>query len=344
MQPSERTRSRTLRRSLAGLLAVALAMAGLPPSAAAQGASLGPLASEDGAPLHRLGLTAPSEAPEPVPAGTVKWGAWVAFSNIFEQDSSATHVLMIDMERLIKTTHLRVGLHDRFEIGGRLTFERTGGGNLDGFVTWWHARIGVENGNRERVPNGVYDQRLEDGSGGTVIDVEEHGPRLEDVRLFAKWLAIGQEGSRGALSLRTTVRAPTAQGVHVEERTDFGASLLGRLSGARWHGHGMVGVATVRARARLADTFFRQRAYHALVGVERSLGERLAAVVQYQISTPLLRDFDHRELDGPSANLVLGVTGRIAESWRWDVSFQEDLPPDTPAPDFTVGFRFSRAW
>jgi hypothetical protein len=38
------------------------------------------------------------------------------------------------------------------------------------------------------------------------------------------------------------------------------------------------------------------------------------------------------------------MSGALGERWRWDASFQEDLPSDTPAIDFTVGLRVSRSW
>ncbi|MEX2467248.1 MAG: DUF3187 family protein [Gemmatimonadota bacterium] len=312
--------------------------------ATAQEPSMGPLTSEDGAPIHRVGLTAPAEAADPVARGTVLWSFSLAYSNIFEQDSASTHVLMVDMERLISTTQVRVGLSERLEVGGRLTLESTGGGALDGFVTWWHTRIGAGNANREFFPEGLYRQRLQDGSGGTVIDVPPRTLHLEDVRLFGKWNLVGGEALPRALSVRTTVRIPMAPDEFVDERVDGGLSLLGRLSTSRWHGHTMLGVTTVRTRARLDDEIFRDRAYHGLVGIERSLGSSLAAVVQYQVSTALLQSFEHRELDGPSWNLVFGLAGRIGDTWRWNASFQEDLPPDTPAPDFTLGLHLSRTW
>ena len=78
--------------------------------------------------------------------------------------------------------------------------------------------------------------------------------------------------------------------------------------------------------------------------VERSLGRSVAAILQYQLSWPMLEGFGHRELDWPSSNLVVGAAGRWGEAWRWDASFQEDLPADTPAIDFTLGLRVSRRW
>lgn len=311
--------------------------------------SLGPLASEDGAPLHRVGLTAPSEAADPVPPGEIRWSLGLAYSNIFEQDSTATHLLMIDMERLIKVVQVRWGVSDRLEVGGRLTFETTGGGVLDGFVSWWHTRLGAGNANREFFDEGGYDQRLESGSEGTVLDVPRRTAGLEDVRVFTKWRLAGGEGVGGetsahALSLRATARIPTSPETRVRERPDVGLSVLGRLSGSRWHGHAMLGMTTVNAMSRLGPGFLRDRAYHGLMGMERSLGTRLAAVVQYQVSSPLMASFGHRELEGFSANLVFGVAGRVGETWRWEASFHEDVPADTPAPDFSLGLRVSRTW
>jgi hypothetical protein len=38
------------------------------------------------------------------------------------------------------------------------------------------------------------------------------------------------------------------------------------------------------------------------------------------------------------------MSGALGERWHWDASFQEDLPSDTPAIDFTLGLRVSRSW
>lgn len=334
------------RRALCSVFGPLLAVVAgsVAPPVAAQTGALGPLMAEDSAPLHRLTLTAPSERAEPVPEGTVQWGVWLGYSNIFEQDSTRTHVLLVDMERLISTTEVRVGVSDRLEVGGRITLETTGPGALDGFVSWWHGRLGVGNANREFFPQGGYDQRLEDGDGTVVLDIPRRTLGLEDIRLFGKVRLFGDQDASKALSLRLTTRIPTVRDPLVRERPDAGVSLLGRLSGARWHGHAMLGATTVRAVSRDVDSAFRGRAYHGMVAVERRLGDGLSAVVQYQVSSPVLRSFSERELDGPSANFGFGVVGLIGERWRWDVSFQEDLPADTPAADFTLGLRLSRSW
>ena len=323
-------------------LAVMGMCAGSP--ATVTGQALGPLASEDGAPLHRVGLTARAEPADLLPAGEIRWSFGLAYSNIFEQDSTATHVLMVDMERLVKTAQVRVGISDRLEVGGSVTFETTGGGMLDGLVSWWHTRLGAGNANREFFEEGEYDQRLEDGANGMLLDVPRRTLGLEEARLFTRLRLLGSDETAEGLSLLVSARIPTSSEGHVRERPDAGLTILGRLSGSSWHGHAMLGASTVRSISRLGPEFFRDRAYHALLGVERSIGSSVAAIVQYQVSTPLMASFGHRELDGPSANLVFGIGGRAVDTWQWQVSFQEDVPADTPAPDFTLGLRLSRAW
>jgi hypothetical protein len=103
----------------------------------------------------------------------------------------------------------------------------------------------------------------------------------------------------------------------------------------------MGGAVAVRAAPEL-DPVLRDVSTFFGLAIERSLGRSIGAVVQYQIASPMLRGFDHRELDGVSSNLVLGLAGSWGRAWSWDASFQEDLPADTPAIDFTMGLRVSR--
>lgn len=336
-----------LRRATLPLGTIALLMSvpvvGTPPALTAQDRSLGPLPAEDGAPLHRLGLTLPSEPADPTPRGAVEWGVWLGLSNVFEYDSTSAHVLLVDMERLVSLAQVRVGLGDGFEVGARLTLETTGGGQLDGIISRWHDLLGVGNANRGLVPEGGYEQRLARSATGLVLDAPNRMLGLEDVRVFAKRRLLGSQGGTGTLSLRATVRIP-AEGVGlVRERTDVGATLLGRRSSGPWHLHGMAGATTVRATSNVDPGLFRRSAYHALAGVERNVGTHWSTAVHYQVSTPILADFEHPELDGPSANLVFGVLGSFG-GWRWNVSFQEDVPANTPAADFTLAAGLSRRW
>ena len=171
-------------------LTPAILLLAVPLGASAQSPSHGPLTYEEGSPLQRISYTAMMEDAAITSRGTVVADLWLGFSNIFEQDSTATHVLFLDMERLVSALTVRWGAIDR---------------------------------------------------------------------------------------------------------------------------------------------------------LERSFGA-FSAVVQYQIQSPVLESFHHRELDRSPANVIVGLSGGVGERWRWDASFQEDMPADTPAIDLTLGLRVSRSW
>ena len=321
---------------------VAACLAG-PAPIAAQQPSMGPLTYEEGAPLQRLSFTPMTEVAEPVPRGRLAVEVWNGFSNIFEQDSTDTHVLFLDLERLVTTVALRWGVADAVEVGGRVTLETTGPGALDSVILTWHDWWGFGQANRDRFPEGVYRQSLRDGAGNTYIDIPRRTLGLEDVRLFAKWRMLRSGDSRSLLSLRGAARFPTNANRAARRSVDVAATVIGQLGVGSWYGHAMAGAATARASEAL-EPVLRSASWYFALGMERSLGSSLAAVAQIQAQSAVLRSFDHRELDRAPTNLVLGLAGRIGERWSWDASFQEDIPADTPAVDFTIGLKVRRSW
>jgi hypothetical protein len=278
-----------------------------------------------------------------IPRGELSSDLWLGFSNIFEQDSSATHVVFLDTERLLSSLSVRWGAAEHLELGARMTLETTGGGVLDSFVHWYHERMGFGQANRDRFPRDQYSQRLSNGGATQYIDLRRRTLGLADVQLFAKWSVIPGVDGGSALSVRLAGRVPTRSNRVAPERADAAVVALGRLGGGPWYLHGMVGAGMVHASPEL-DPVLRDVSTFFGFAVERALGESVAALVQYQLASPVLRGFEHRELDWPASNLVLGVAGRRGEAWSWDASFQEDVPADTPAIDFTLGLRVSRRW
>lgn len=201
------------------------------PDLAAQTAPFGPLTSEEGSPLQRVAYTPMMERADLAPPGSLSADLWLGYSNIFEQDSAATHELFLDLERLISTSTLRYGVSEKLEIGGRVTLETTGGGVLDPFISWWHTRFHLGNANRERYPQEGYAQRLKDASGDVVLDAPSRTLALEDIRLFAKWRLYASDDGNRLLTLRGVTRIPTQDNGVSEERTDVALMLLGRT---RW--------------------------------------------------------------------------------------------------------------
>ena len=309
---------------------------------AAQQPSFGPLTSEEGAPLQRLGFVPMMEGADVSRPGTLSADLWLGLSNIFEQDSSETHILYMDMERLLTALTVRWGAAESLEVGGRITLETTGGGLLDSFILWYHDALGFGQANRDLFPEDDFGLRLGDGD-ETLVEGRSRMLGLDDVRLFVKWRAAASQDGRSVLGLKAVGWLP-AQSNRVGRRSaDVALMGLGRLGLGAWYLHGMLGASTARTAPELAGVVRDGSAFFA-VAFERSLGSSISGVLQYQVSTPLLYGFGHRELDGVASNIVFGLAGRWGEAWSWDVGFQEDLPADTPAVDFTLGMRVSRAW
>jgi hypothetical protein len=330
---------RRLAKVAAGLLPALL----LPTTALGQRTPLGPLGAEEGAPLQRLGYTPMVEAAAPVPEGTVRTDLWVGYSNIFEQDSTADHVLYLDMERMITALTLRYGLAEGLEVGARATLETEWGGFLDGFMVSFHEALGLGVRNRPDYPDGAYGEFLRDGDGRTLVDVPRRELAVGDVRLFAKWRMAGGADGGGMLAARAVVRLPTAQPRVGSERADVALMVLGNVG---WHGfwlHGMAGGSTVRRGPDMLDVL-RSHEWFAMAGLERPLREGLSAVVELTGSTQLLRDFGDRDVDGAPTNIVFGLVGVTRGGWRWEAGMQEDLPPNGPSVDFTIQLALGRAW
>lgn len=303
----------------------------------------GPLTTEEAGPLQRLAFTHTVEGADLIPAGTFQADLWMGYANIFEQDSADTHDLFLDLEWLSTTAGVRYGVTDRLEVGGRLSFETTGGGILDPFISGWHSKLGLGNGNREKYPHSVYEQRLQDGRGNTYMEIPRSTLALEDVRVFAKWRAWASRGGDKLLSLRGVARVPVQGDPDQGRRSDVAVMALFRAAGAPWYFHGTVGGATTRA-AQDFDGLLRRGAFFVDLAVERNLAPWVSGVAQVSVASPRLQGFADPELDGWPINLVFGVTGQVADGWRVDVSFQEDIPPNTPAVDFTLGIGVRRSW
>ena len=324
------------------------AEAGPPPAAsrpprAPPGRSFGPLTTEEASPLQRISFNHTVEGADLLPRGTFQVEAWLGYSNIFEQDSTANHELYIDMERMAKVFGVRWGVAQRLEVGGAVALESTGGGILDGFITAWHRALGVGNANRDLYPDGAYGRRLRLGD----VDVPfPDGPRamaLEDVRLFAKWEAWRSPDGRRLASLRGVARIPAEDQIGAGRVTDVSLMALGRASWTRWHLHGTVGGATVRA-SRAWDAVMRSHAVFVDVAAERNLAPWVSGVVQLSAASPRFKGLGDPELDGWPVNVVFGVTGALRDGWRFDVSFQEDIVPTSPAVDFTLGIGVRKRW
>lgn len=304
-------------------------------------ASLGPLHAEEYVPLARLGSTPIMEGASTLPSGALEASVTLAYGNQFQSDSSATHDLQVDLERLLTAVDVRWGVTDGVEVAGRLSFETTGGGFLDGFIDRFHDVLGVNEPTREQTPRNRYLQRLRDGTGATVVEVPARGFTLEEVRLRARWRILGRRSSGAALTIRGGVRIPAADNTVGDEAPEASLSVLARVALGRMHLHGMVGSATVAGAPEIPER--RRAQMFGAVAAEVGLSRSVAAVVQAGLGTSRLRNFSGRAVDGPRASLLAGLRGRHGR-WGWQAGFQEDLPGWGSSADFTLLLGVSRRW
>lgn len=327
----------------ASLLLTPLILLALPGSARSQTTPLGPVTFEEGAPLQRLGYTPMLEIADPVGKGRVRMDWWMGFANLFERDSSSVHDVYLDMERFIVAATLRYGVGDGVEVGGRLTWERRGGGFLDRFMVDFHDGLALGSRGRRNYPYGDYRMTVRDAAGRLRIDIPARALGVEDVRLFAKWRVYAAEDGRSLLSLRAVTRLPVEHEQLGAERADASLAAIGRTMWRRWHLHGGIGALTVRSSPEL-DDMMRGVTWFFYGGVEHPFSETLSAVVEYVESKPIMLDVGDSDVDGAITNVVFGVIGRTRSGWRWEVSMQEDVPPRGPSLDFQFQLALSKTW
>ncbi len=317
-------------------------LAGTAP-AVAQSGPVGPLTFEEESPLQRISYTPHIEIADPVAPGRFQADLWLGYANIFEEDSTSTHTLFLDMESLLTTMTLRYGLLGGWEVGSQVTLVTTGGGFLDHFLSVYHRALGLSDYGREDYPMNAYHAVLIDGSGRMRLEVPRHTMSVDNVRLFAKWRAYRSRTGRGVVSLRAVGEVPGDRNTIGARRANLALLALGRLSWTRYHLHAMVGASTVRVGSEL-QPLVHPWAWFLMVGGERSLAPWISAVGEVTAAAPRLRGFRDSIVDGAPINLVLGFAGGVGPGWRWNAGLQEDTPPDRPSVDFTMCLGISRTW
>lgn len=320
------------------ILAVGLAcMAGVP-GLTAQSRSLGPLAVRERNPLYSLFYVPTGESADVLPSGSTRLDLTFGYSNIFERSTLGRYDVYLDVERLGTGVMLRRGVGRDVEIGAGLTIQSNWGGFLDPVVQGLHDAFGLPNGDREREPQGQTALELRD-NGRVLFQSPIYRLAPENALLFVKWAA--RQSNQSALSTRGALKIPVGPQGTSTGLVDVAIEVLGRRSWTSWHLHGMLGWTSARAPV-WADAIGDPGAAFMMVAVERSLDD-VSLLAQFATSGRYLQDTGVDELDDRPSILALGVVGR-RETWRWEVSFVEDVPPNSPSVDFTIQFRFWRSW
>lgn len=345
--PLRRSRCARLRFCLrAGIGAVVLWIsAGVP--LAAQGwhrEPLGPLRVAERNPLYHLFLTPVVEGSDVLEPGA--WRARIAsgYSNIFEYNFSDAFEQRFDVERSSTTFSLARGFGGGLEIGASAGIQHSWGGFLDPIIQGVHDLFDLPNADREKVENGQFDLFLGSrvGSGQTYLNAGS-GLAIEAPRIWVAWRLLGDPLQRSEVTVRGTVKLPLGDTDASSRGTDLAGEIAARWSWARTHLHLSAGMLRLDAPAVL-DPIMREGAWFGSAAVERNVSESVSLIGQFFGGGQYARGFGFRELDDLPLNLAIGLRGRAGEGWRWQVSFTEDVPPNSPSIDFTLDLALSRTW
>ena len=305
--------------------------------------SQGPLRIAERNPLYQLFLT-----PMVSGADVLSWGESRilmsnAYSNIFEYNQSPQLRQLFDVERLQTTVVLSYGIAPRFELGLHVAVQHDWGGFLDPLIQGVHTTFGFPNADREKVDNNDYRLHLESGYDPvrTYLDLPS-GTAVESPRIVLAWQVAGGPEQRHALALRTTYKAPVGTARATSHRADAAVEVALRRSTERTHLHLSAGAVTINAPARL-DALMRGHAWLASLALERSITPGFSLLAQFSGGSAYTRPVGFSEFDHIPVNFGVGAAGQ-AGSWEWQVSFTEDVPPNSPSVDFTFDLQISRRW
>ncbi len=281
---------------------------------------------------------------EPVrdwPAGTLRPSLDVAYSNIFQRESSwsGRNVFDADLDFLTVTPRLAWRPAERLSLGVALPIHNAGSGFLDRPIRDFHDAFGLPNGGRELVPNDRFRSRLVIEN--RLVYQGEQRPGVGDLAVTQGFRLAGGPADPFRMALRTGVELPTGDATlgYGSGEVDVGAALAATLEAggfalhlqALWSLPGdLAGVTRVHTHA----------AYGFGAALEVPILEgRLLALAQVDGRTAFASGTGLEALDGSLLQVSGGLALRLGGAWI-TLGMAEDVQTGT-APDVTFLIRIS---
>lgn len=341
-----------LHRILSILLLLAAGLAAAPASARDY-EGFGPLSTRNQNPVYLQFLQLSPRRAEVLPEGMIEARVDSAYSNLFEQGTTRSSRLNLDMEYWRLAPVVAFGVKPGLEVGIEIPFVHMSGGFLDGFIQKFHKAFGFPNGGRDQVPNNEFHYRL-DHNGKTLFD---HSPLtfgLGDISIYMKQQLTGEDSEWPAIALFADLKFPTGQSDRgVGSGTpDFGFGLALDASWKRLHGYVNVGGFVLGGNEAL-DGLVQEAMLQYMIAGELTLLPDWSLIVQIEGGTPLLTGTGIDAWDGIPMDLIVGFRGEERDLFGqsgdliWQFGFAEDITSQGPSVDFTVymsiGVRFDLA-
>jgi hypothetical protein len=282
-----------------------------------------PLAWQEPAPLARLFLQLPFEAPALVRERTLQLGVRLLYSNSLLSGRNDELALDVHVETAQATVWVRYGLVPGIELQAAVPFIVDFGGVLDRPIEVVEGWFGFSNPQRKGRPRNVAQFQLTrpDGSG---ILRDGPGAGLGDAWAALKVMIAGGAGSGGSLALRAALKLPTGQLPYGSEEVDAGGSLL---AGWTWTSTAVrLQLDVIEPTASLPAVHVHTHLYGAIdAGVTQRLGNRVALQLQASGHVSPLTGTGLDQLDAGTAYVLGGVTVELAPSIHLDAGIVENI-------------------
>jgi hypothetical protein len=327
------------------LLGGLLALAALSPPARAgdAGSPAPPLPWQEPAPVARLFLQLPFEAPEPAAEGRLEAELRLLHSNtLLLEELRPPLELAADVETTHLAALLRYGLSTGVELQLAAHLVADGGGFLDRPIEAVERWFRSANPQRVHRPRGAARYRLlrPDGSG---FSRDGAGTGPGDPWLGVKWLAAAGGGGAPAVAVRAAAKIPAGRMPFGSGEADLGASLL-----LGW----MAGAVAVRAQVdalaptgALRTAALATRPYGAAsAGLAWRTGGRTTLHAQASLHLAPLRGGGLDQLRDPTAYLVAGATVDLSPGLALEAAAAENVFSPRRGADAVVllGLRLGR--
>lgn len=284
-------------------------------------------------PLYVGLLYPPPEVAAPV--FKTRWSVSLNHTNVYMIGAKGNWAVAVDKEMTELELSAAYPLSGgRLEAGGAACLYNSSGGFLDGFVRWYHGRIGVSgySGQTKAPDDRYWDYVYHDGE--RVSEGREGAMLLGDTDLWLKASLIKADGFD--LSAQALAQAPT------------GGADRGAGSGAwEWGLRAMMsadmdpvtlhlgaGAAIPGQIKRTKDTASLNAIYSGFLGATYRAGARLWIVAQSMFNTSPLQEADIYVFRDPWWEATIGLKTRLKNGRVVGVGLSENL--NRTGPDFTI--------
>ena len=267
-------------------------------------------------------------------AGDFRLTADLANSYIRETSANASESIELDGESLRLTLSGHYGIGSQVELGIDIPFIIVGGGFLDQFLENYHHAFGFPSGGREDVPNNRILYKYQK-NGVTLLDMEQSGEGLGDMRISAGWQVYRGADNQSNLALRASLKLPTGDTNTLlgSGSTDIALWAVGNTS---WHlslgqlklfgaagGMGMT-------QGRILPDQQRSLVGFGAMGMGFSPAQWIELKIQSNANSPFYSDSNLKQIKSSSLQFTFGGALNFTPKTSLDIGMTEEVLVDTP--------------